>query len=91
MKNLIKLIPQDKKDHVLLGMFVGYPLQAIGQMLDVALGTQYLFITGSIIALLIVAAKEIVHDGWMGKGNVELLDFIASAIPIIATMLTYFI
>jgi hypothetical protein len=91
IKKVIGLIPQDKKDHVLLGMFIGYPLQLIGYLMDITIGTDYLFILGSIIGITLVGLKEIIHDGWMGKGNVELLDFIASAIPIAATLITYFI
>ena len=90
-KKVIGLMPQDKKDHVLLGMFIGYPLQTLGHLIDITAGTNYLFILGSIIGIVLVGLKEIIYDGWMGKGNVELLDFIASAVPIIATLITYFI
>jgi hypothetical protein len=38
-----------------------------------------------------VGAKEVLHDWYFGKGNPEWWDFIASAIPILATLITYFI
>tara|TARA_R110000796_G_scaffold31086_2_gene82675 strand:+ start:5099 stop:5374 length:276 start_codon:yes stop_codon:yes gene_type:complete len=91
MKNIINSIAQDKKDHVLLGMFIGYPLQIAGLILDILFKTYYFFLLGSFIALTLVGAKEIVHDWLMGRGNPEWWDFIASAIPIIATMIVYFI
>ena len=92
IKKVIGSIPQDKKDHVLLGMFIGYPLQTLGYIMDVVIGTNYLFITGSIIAIVLVGLiKEIVHDWLMKKGNPEWLDFIASLIPIAATLIAYFI
>ena len=91
MKNIINSIAQDKKDHVLLGMLIGYPLQVAGLILDILFKTYYFFLLGSFIALTLVGAKEIVHDWLMGRGNPEWWDFIASAIPIIATMIVYFI
>lgn len=90
IKTIINRIPKDKKDHVLLGMIVGYPLQFVGIILDI-LFIDIFFIIASVAAILIVAAKEIVHDWLMKKGNPEWWDFIASAIPILATMCIYFI
>ena len=91
IKKVIVSIPQDKKGHVLFGMFIGYPLQTLGYIMDVAIGTNYLFITGSIIAIVLIVIKEIVYDWLMKKGNPEWLDFIASLIPIAATLIAYFI
>ena len=39
----------------------------------------------------IVGLKEVLHDWYLGKGNPEWWDFIASAIPILATLITYFL
>lgn len=91
IKKIIDKIPKDKKDHILLGMFIGYPLQIIGQLLDIALSVDFLFVLGSIIAIFLVGLKEVLHDWYLGKGNPEWWDFIASAIPILATLITYFI
>ena len=75
LKKLIDSIAIDKKDHVLLGLLIGFPLILLFGNL------------GGYIALILVAAKEVVHDLWFGKGNPEWWDFIASAIPIIMLML----
>ena len=83
IKKIINNIPRDKKDHVLLGMFVGYPLMILGYIIDFYFDIDFMFITGSLFAVLLVGLKEIIHDGILGKGNVELWDFIASAIPIL--------
>ena len=91
IKKIIDGIPKDKKDHVLLGMLVGYPLQIIGQLLDILFSVDFLFVLGSIIAIFLVGAKEVLHDWYLRKGNPEWWDFIASAIPILATLITYFI
>ena len=90
IKKIIDKIPKDKKDHILLGMFIGYPLQIIGQLLDIALSVDFLFVLGSIVAIFLVGVKEVLHDWYLGKGNPEWWDFIASAIPILATLITYF-
>lgn len=70
IKKIINKIPKDKKDHVLLGVIVGFPL---------ILSLNYL---GGLIAIGFVGFIEI----WQGitkKGKPELWDFIASVIPII--------
>jgi hypothetical protein len=91
IKKIIDGIPKDKKDHALLGMFIGYPLQIIGQLLDMAFSVDFLFVLGSIIAISLVGAKEALHDWYLGKGNPEWWDFIASAVPILATLIAYFV
>ena len=89
IKKIINNIAKDKKDHVLLGMFVGYPLMILGYIIDVYFDIDFMFITGGLFAVLLVGLKEIIHDGILGKGNVELWDFIASAIPIAFPLITY--
>ena len=89
IKKIIDSIAKDKKDHVLLGMFVGYPLMILGYIIDVYFDIDFMFITGGLFAVLLVGLKEIIHDGILGKGNVELWDFIASAIPILFPLITY--
>ncbi len=91
IKKIINSIPKDKKDHVLLGMFIGYPFMILGYLIDVYFNINFMFISGSLISILLVGLKEILHDGIMGKGNVELWDFIASAIPIAFPLITYFL
>jgi uncharacterized protein involved in cysteine biosynthesis len=71
IKKIIDSIAIDKKDHILLGIIVGFPLVFL------------LGLYGGLFALFLVAIKELVYDWFFKKGNPEWLDFIASAIPII--------
>ena len=71
IKKLIDSIAIDKKDHVLLGIIIGFPL------------VLFFGNIGGLIALALVGAKELIHDKLFKKGNPEWLDFIASAIPIV--------
>lgn len=89
IKKIIDSIADDKKDHVLLGMFLGYPIQLGGLLLDISFGFDFLFITASIIATIAVGAKEVIHDWLLKKGCPEWWDFIASAIPIIFPLIVY--
>ena len=91
IKKTINNIPKDKKDHVLLGMFIGYPFMILGYLIDVYFDINFMFISGAIFSILLVGLKEILHDGIMRKGNVELWDFIASAIPNAFPLITYFL
>ena len=75
LKKLINSIAIDKKDHVLLGLIIGFPLVLLFGNI------------GGLIALILVAAKELIYDKLFKKGNPEWLDFIASAIPIIMLMI----
>jgi hypothetical protein len=89
IKKIIDEIPKDKKDHVLLGMFIGYPLQILGVAIDILFNTNVFFLIGTIIGISLVGLKEVLHDWYLGKGNPEWWDFIASAIPIIITFAFY--
>tara|TARA_R110002153_G_scaffold240142_1_gene394693 strand:+ start:598 stop:891 length:294 start_codon:yes stop_codon:yes gene_type:complete len=89
IKKIIDNIADDKKDHVLLGMFFGYPLQIIGLTLDLITDIPIFFLIGTLLALLIVAGKEVIWDWMLKKGNPEWWDFIASAMPIISNLITY--
>ena len=62
-------IPQDKLLHFFWGSLISFPLI-------------YIFdIYGLLLSLIIFAAKEIIYDKYMSKGNPEILDFIFSSIP----------
>ena len=91
IKRIINNIALDKKNHVLLGMFVGYPLMIIGYVIDSIFLTNYAFIAGAIFGIVVVGLKEVLHDCYLGKGYPEWWDFIASAIPIIFSLITYLI
>ena len=89
VKKIINNIAKDKKDHVLLGMFVGYPLMILGYLIDILAGLNFAIILGGILGVVLVGLKEIVYDWLMDLGTPEWWDFIASAIPIIFPMITY--
>lgn len=91
IKKIIDSIAKDKKDHVLLGMFIGYPFLILGYFIDVYFDINFMFISGGLFSILLVGLKEILHDGILGKGNVELWDFIASVIPVAFPLITYFL
>jgi hypothetical protein len=89
IKKIINNIPKDKKDHVLLGMFVGYPLMILGYLIDILAGLNFAIILGGVLGVVLVGLKEIVYDWLMDLGTPEWWDFIASAIPIVFPMITY--
>ena len=75
IKRFIDSIAIDKKDHILLGIIIGFPLVML------------LGVYGGLIGITLVGAKEVVHDWLFKKGNPEWLDFIASAVPILMFMI----
>ena len=89
IKKIINNIPKDKKDHVLLGMFIGYPLMILGYIIDILAGLNFAIILGGVLGVVLVGLKEIVYDWLMDLGTPEWWDFIASAIPIVFPMITY--
>jgi len=89
IKKIINNIAKDKKDHVLLGMFVGYPLMILGYLIDILAGLNFAIILGGVLGVVLVGLKEIVYDWLMDLGTPEWWDFIASAIPIVFPMITY--
>ena len=70
IKKIINSIPKDKKDHVLLGMFIGYPFMILGYLIDVYFDINFMFISGALFSILLVGLKEILHDGILGKGKI---------------------
>ncbi len=83
IKKIIDSIAQDKKDHVLLGMFIRYPLMILGFVIDQIFNVDFMLVSGGIIAIILVGLKELIHDWYQGKGNPELADFLYSAVPIL--------
>ena len=75
LQKFIQNIPLDKKEHIILGIIIGFPLVVIFGLL------------GGLAGILLVGAKEVVLDWAMKKGNPEWWDFIASAIPILMFMI----
>ena len=91
IKQIINNIAKDKKDHVLLGMFVGYPLMIFGYIIDLLAGLNFVIMIGGILGVILVGLKEIAYDWLMGLGTPEWWDFIASAIPIVFPMVIYWV
>ena len=91
IKKIINNIPKDKKDHVLLGMFVGYPFMILGYLIDILASLNFVIILGGILGIVLVGLKEIAYDWIMGLGNPEWWDFIASAIPIVFPIVIYWL
>ena len=91
IKKIIDSIAQDKKDHILLGMFIGYPLMILGFVIDQILNIDFMLVLGAIAGIILVGLKELIHDWYLGKGNPELADFLYSALPILFSLLTYLI
>lgn len=91
IKKIIDGIAQDKKDHVLLGMFIGYPLMILGFVIDQIFNVDFMLVSGGIIAVILVGLKELIHDWYQDKGNPELADFLYSAVPILFPLTTYLI
>jgi|TARA_R110000744_G_scaffold153025_2_gene267316 hypothetical protein len=79
IKKFIDSIAIDKKDHVLLGIIIGFPLVML------------LGVYGGLIGIFLVGAKEVVHDWIFEKGNPEWWDFTPSAIPIVMFMILKYI
>lgn len=83
IKKIIDSIAQDKKDHVLLGMFIGYPLMILGFVIDQMFNIDFMLVSGGITAIILVGLKELIHDFYLSKGSPELADFLYSAVPIL--------
>ena len=58
IKKIIDSIAQDKKDHVLLGMFIGYPLMILGFVIDQIFNVDFMLVSGGIIAIILVGLKR---------------------------------
>ena len=87
IKRLIDNVAKDKKDHVLLGMIIGYPLMILGSLFDIAFSVDFMFVTGGIFAIILVGLKELIHDWRQGKGTPEFMDFAYSVAPILFPIL----
>lgn len=70
----INQLKQDKKDHFYLGLLIGFPSVMIFGL------------WGGIASLVFFAFIE-VYQFVSKKGNFEVLDFVASAIPVIMFLL----
>ena len=70
IKKFIDSIAIDKKDHLILGIITGFPMVLLFGNI------------GGLIAVVLYALKEIVHDKIQGKGKCEFLDWWWNSIPV---------
>jgi hypothetical protein len=73
----IENIPKDKKAHLILGVLTGFPMVFLFGNI------------GGIIALILYALKEIIHDKIQGKGKAEFLDWLWNSIPVFQYLIIY--
>ena len=76
--NPFKLIPSDKVAHFLSGWAFALTFALFTDM------------TASVTAAVCIAiAKEVIADGWIGWGNPDKFDFIATVLGALAAPLLY--
>lgn len=75
--NFINKIPKDKKAHLILGVLTGFPM------------VLFFGNIGGIVALILYALKEIIHDKIQGKGKAEFLDWLWNSIPVFQYLIIY--
>ena len=73
----IESIRGDYKAHFIIGVFTAFPMVLLFGNI------------GGLIAILLYAMKEIVHDNILGKGNMEFMDWLWSSMPAIFYMIIY--
>ena len=93
MKNLglklqkwIQGLALDKKEHNVLGVIYSLPIPILGLLFG-GIGALIGFMIGTALNLW----KEIYNDFYKEKGNAELLDFVATEIPILISYLSFLV
>ena len=71
LSNFINNLRDDHKAHFIVGVLSGFPMVLLFGNI------------GGLIAIIIYALKELVHDKLLGKGNMEFLDWLYSSIPVL--------
>lgn len=87
MKDLAKIIrdiPLDKKEHIIVGVIYSAFIPILGFFLG-DLGVLIALTVGTGLNLY----KEVYNDLFKEEGNAEFLDFLATQAPIIITTLAY--
>jgi len=77
INELINNIRSDHKAHLIVGVFSGFPMVLLFGNI------------GGILAIIIYALKELIHDKLLGKGNMEFLDWWWNSIPIFFYLIIY--
>tara|TARA_R110001632_G_scaffold13097_1_gene45136 strand:- start:235 stop:483 length:249 start_codon:yes stop_codon:yes gene_type:complete len=77
LTDFINSIRTDHKAHLIVGALSGFPMVLLFGNI------------GGIIAIILYALKELVHDKLLGKGNMEFLDWLYSSIPVFFYLIIY--
>ena len=102
IKEFIENLPDDKRKHVVLGQIMASFITPIALIFGIAF---YFFVPLEVLVWIVFgtatfvfgvgtalnAWKELVHDWYLGKGNPEWLDFVATEIPLLTSYLPYLI
>tara|TARA_R110002072_G_scaffold5165_5_gene34380 strand:- start:1824 stop:2054 length:231 start_codon:yes stop_codon:yes gene_type:complete len=73
LSDFINRMRADHKAHLIVGVLSGFPMVLLFGNI------------GGIIAIILYALKELVHDKILGRGNMEFLDWLYSSIPVFFT------
>jgi hypothetical protein len=77
LADFINSIRTDHKAHLIVGVLSGFPMVLLFGNI------------GGIIAIILYALKELVHDKILGRGNMEFLDWLYSSIPVFFYLIIY--
>ena len=77
IKKFIDSIAIDKKAHLIIGVLTGFPMVLLFGNI------------GGLIAIIIYGLKELVYDKLLGKGQMELLDWWYTCIPVIQLLIIH--
>jgi hypothetical protein len=102
IKKFIENLPDDKRKHVVLGQILASFITPITLIIGVIF---YFFVPIEVLVWIVFgtatfvfgvgttlnAWKELVHDWYLGKGNPEWLDFLATEISLLTSYLPYLI
>ena len=84
IKEFIDKLPQDKKDHIILGVIYSFFVVLLG----VFFGVTGAFI-GFVFTTFLNVWKEVWHDWRNNKGKPEVEDFIYNEIPILLVYIAF--
>ena len=77
LSNFINNLRDDHKAHFIVGVLTGFPMVLLFGNI------------GGLIALILYALKEVVHDKLLGKGEGEFMDWLWNSIPVFQYLLIY--
>ena len=102
IKEFIENLPNDKKGHIIAGQILASFITPITLIIGAIF---YFFVTIEVLVWIIFSTstfvfgvgtfiniwKELIHDWYLGKGNPEFKDFLATEIPLLTSYLPYVI